>query len=205
MSISVAVATNGSRIPAVHQPAWLDVVDTGILLFNSEPRLMYMDGRATSFCARINFSHTGNYAYGVFPPEVTTLSIDLATVIQSKIESNDPTPIEIRRLAGNENQAVLLRGFGLPNELDSREGRILILMEDISLRKEICSKTVCERFRFTDRERAVVQQLFNGSTNKEIASALGTSEQKVKEVFKRIMYKTKTTTRTGILMEILKL
>jgi predicted transcriptional regulator len=42
-----------------------------------------------------------------------------------------------------------------------------------------------------------------GETNKEIGIGLGIAEQTVKEHIKKIMHKTKTTTRTGVLMRIL--
>jgi DNA-binding NarL/FixJ family response regulator len=62
-----------------------------------------------------------------------------------------------------------------------------------------------ELFRLTDREVSVVQHLLKGWTNKEIANALTVTEQTVKEHIKHIMAKTKTSTRTGILVHVLRL
>jgi DNA-binding NarL/FixJ family response regulator len=52
---------------------------------------------------------------------------------------------------------------------------------------------------------AVVQELLKGWTNKEIAAALTVTEQTIKEHIKHIMAKTKTSTRTGILVQVLRL
>jgi DNA-binding NarL/FixJ family response regulator len=48
----------------------------------------------------------------------------------------------------------------------------------------------------------VIGYLARGQTNKEIANALGITEQTVKEHIKHIMKKTRSTTRTGILVRI---
>jgi len=60
-----------------------------------------------------------------------------------------------------------------------------------------------ERFGFTDREEMVVQNLAKGWTNKEIASELNIAEQTVKVYIKQIMDKTRCTTRTGIVAQVL--
>ena len=57
----------------------------------------------------------------------------------------------------------------------------------------------------TTREVSVVQHLLKGWTNKEIGSALKVTEQTIKEHIKHIMAKTQTTTRTGILVHVLRL
>ena len=51
----------------------------------------------------------------------------------------------------------------------------------------------------------MVKNLLKGWTNKEIAHDLAVSEQTVKEHIKHIMAKTKTTTRTGILVQVMQL
>ena len=48
----------------------------------------------------------------------------------------------------------------------------------------------------------MIEHLAKGWTNKEIANALGITEQTVKEHIKHIMEKTGSSTRTGILARI---
>lgn len=181
----------------------VEVADAGILLFSAAHKLIYMDSQARELSARINLSQSGYSANGVLPPAVTMLSAEIVKGIEAKMSANDPTPFEIRRLISDMEHPVLLRGYGFPNGVGMKEGGILILMEDIALRKEFRSKQAAERFHLTEREVEIVKNLSKGYTNKEIASALGLTEQAVKEAMKRIMQKTKTTTRTGILIEIL--
>jgi hypothetical protein len=49
----------------------------------------------------------------------------------------------------------------------------------------------------------VIIYLMLGFTNKEIANRMNLSEYTVKEHLKRIMHKTKTTTRTGLLARMI--
>ena len=58
-------------------------------------------------------------------------------------------------------------------------------------------------FQLTARSQAVVKWLSEGLTNKEIAQRLGITEQTVKEHIQRLMRKTKTRTRTGLLGRLL--
>jgi len=78
-------------------------------------------------------------------------------------------------------------------------------VEELGRRQEAMVDQAKELFRLTTREVAVVQHLLKGWTNKEIANALKVTEQTVKEHIKHIMAKTKTTTRTGVLVQVLRL
>ena len=75
-------------------------------------------------------------------------------------------------------------------------------MEEVGCRQQAGTEQAKERFQLTDREQAVIEHLAKGWTNKEIANALGITEQTVKEHIKHIMQKTKSTTRTGILAQV---
>ena len=180
-----------------------DVADVGILLFNAAPRLIYMDAHARRLSADINLSESGYSANGILPSSLTMLVTEIVKGLEARINANDPRPFEVRRLLSDIDDPMLLRGYGFPHGVGTNEGCVMILMENITPRKEVRSKQAAERFRLTEREEQVVKNLSNGYTNKEIASALGITEQAVKEVIKRIMQKTKTTTRTGILIKIL--
>jgi len=70
-------------------------------------------------------------------------------------------------------------------------------------RRERVAQQVQKRFHLTNREQTVVQTLAKGLTNKEIATALGITEPTVKAHIKHIMEKTKCTTRTGIIAQVL--
>jgi len=75
-------------------------------------------------------------------------------------------------------------------------------MEEVTQRRERSPEKARERFHLTAREHEVVGSLAKGHTNKEIANALGITEQTVKEHIKHIMEKTRSTTRTAVLARI---
>ena len=188
---------------AESSPAKIDMPDSGILLFTFAKKLMYMDAHARRLSARINLSQSGCMANGILPSSVTMLVAEIVNNIEAKLKTNDFTPFEIRRLIDRMEHPVLLRGYGLPRECDMQEGSVLILMEDFISYKYFSSTQAAKHFNLTEREVAVVKNLSKGHTNKEIGGALNLTEQTVKEVIKKIMQKTKTTTRTGILVAIL--
>ena len=75
-------------------------------------------------------------------------------------------------------------------------------MEELGRRQHLNTDQAKEKFRLTNREQSVVENLAKGWTNKEIANALHITEQTVKEHIKHIMRKTNSTTRTGILVQV---
>lgn len=110
---------------------------------------------------------------------------------------------QLKRVCGGPKRPVLLRAFALPDQNDIRQSRVLIMMEEVGRRTRAATDRAKELFQLTDREYLVVENLTKGWTNKEIATALGIAEQTVKEHMKHIMQKTKVTTRTGILVQVL--
>lgn len=176
--------------------------ETGTLLFTTLSKLIYMDSPAMSLCSRLNMIETGCAANGVLPLTITQFCGDIAEAIQVKIFAKDYTPLQIRRMTGNVEQHVLLRGYGMPHASSAEEGRILILIEDTGRLKEMLSKQAAERFHLTERELHVIMNLYKGYTNKQIAVVLEMTEQNIKEVMKRIMKKMGTSTRTGVLIKI---
>ena len=79
------------------------------------------------------------------------------------------------------------------------------MIEEIGRRQEAMIDQAKEQFGLTTREITVIENLLKGWTNKEIANELKVTEQTIKEHIKHIMAKTKTTTRTGILVKVLRL
>jgi DNA-binding NarL/FixJ family response regulator len=84
-----------------------------------------------------------------------------------------------------------------------QNSRFLIIIEPFPQQVEGLDSVVQERYHLTEREQMVVIYLMLGFTNKEIASRINISEYTVKEHLKRIMHKTRTTTRTGLLARMI--
>jgi len=176
----------------------------GILLMTPTMQLIHMDRRAWELTGRIIREGNGAVAMGVLPEAVTALCSEIVAALRVRTDAKDWEQVQLRRLAGDPTRPVLLRGFGLPDrEGSSQQGRILILMEEVAQRKDTHREEAVKRYRLTPREHVVIRYLAKGLTNKEIANLLDISEPTVKSHIRNIMEKTKTTTRTGILAEIL--
>jgi DNA-binding CsgD family transcriptional regulator len=177
----------------------------GILLLSSSMQLLYRDRRTWELCAQINKAQNGKAANGVLPTAVAELCSEIMKTLQVRTDAKDWEHFRVKRIIGDPKRPVLLRGVGLPDRSGIQQSRILITMEEVGRRQEAVTEQARELFHLTEREVAVVQNLLKGWTNKEIANELGVTEQTVKEHIKHIMEKTKTTTRTGILVQILRL
>ncbi len=176
----------------------------GILMLSSSMQLLYSDRPTWELFGRINKGRGNKSAHGGLPPPVVELCTEIIKMLQVRTEAKDWEQFRMKRVIGDPDRPVLLCGFGLPEQPGSKS-RILITIEELGRRQEAIMEQAKELFRLTDREVSVVQHLLKGWTNKEIANALTVTEQTVKEHIKHIMAKTKTSTRTGILVHVLRL
>lgn len=173
----------------------------GILILSTDHKLQHMNRRGWELVRQINETHAVK-AVGLLPTAVTEICDEIHKLVQTQLASKDWEQLEVRRLAGDQKRPVLLRGFGLPGSGSAHYSRVLIVME-IMGRREQATHQMKERFQLTDREQTVVQNLAKGLTNKEIALELGITEPTVKAHIKHIMEKTKCTTRTAIVAQVL--
>lgn len=179
-------------------------VGPGILILTTSMQLLYKDHRAWDLCAEISKA-AGRAGNSVLPSPIVELCEEINTLLQIWTDSKDWEQIRIKRVIGSPQRPILLSGLGLPDCHGRQQARILITMEEIGRRQAAIVEQIKEIFRLTDREVTVVENLLKGWTNKEIAKELGVTEQTIKEHIKHIMTKTRTTTRTGILVQVLRL
>lgn len=175
----------------------------GILMLSSSMQLLYSDRRIWELFGRIK-PQEGKAQHGVLPPAVEGLCSEIIKLLQVRTEAKDWEQFRVKRVVGDPVQPILLSGVGIP-EQHGGKSRVLITVEALGRRQEAMIEQAKELFRLTTREVSVVQHLLKGWTNKEIASALTVTEQTIKEHIKHIMAKTQTTTRTGILVHVLRL
>jgi DNA-binding CsgD family transcriptional regulator len=180
-------------------------IGPGILMLTSSMQTLYRDRRSWELCSHINRYDNGKTANGVLPPTVAALCAEIMKTLKEHNDANDWEHFRIKRVVGDPTHPVLLCGLGLPDKNGLKDSRILIIMEEIGRRQNTAADQAREAFNLTDREVSVVQNLLKGWTNKEIANELGVTEQTIKEHIKHIMEKTKTTTRTGVLVQIARL
>ena len=176
----------------------------GVLSFDAKGALMYMNAEAEQLNRQIlgvSISN-GTSAQAVLPPEVLEMCLDLQQEMTHHSLPQDFEKIELRRVTGDLNFPVLLRGFLLPDLQGNRDASLLILMEKVGRQTRIIPTQTAERFRLTEREQEIVKYIADGRTNKEIAQSLSISEHTVKEHVRHLLKKTKTSTRTAVLAQV---
>jgi DNA-binding CsgD family transcriptional regulator len=179
---------------------------SGIVVLSASMQLLHMNRQASDLSRQINLAECSGQApksiHGVLPKALTELCSEIVKALQVRTEAKDWEQFEIKRVAGNPEQPILLRGFGLPDRGGVRYARLVVTMEELARRQQFNTDQAKEKFQLTNREQSVIEHLAKGWTNKEIANALQITEQTVKEHIKHIMRKTDSTTRTGILVHI---
>jgi DNA-binding NarL/FixJ family response regulator len=178
----------------------------GIVVLSSSMQLLHINRQATELSKLINMTEKSGTpakaAHGVLPSALTELCAELLQALQVRSEAKDWEQFEVKRIAGNPNQPILLRGFGLPDRGGLQHARLVVTLEELGRRQQLSTDQAKERFQLTNREQSVVENLAKGWTNKEIANDLKITEQTVKEHIKHIMRKTNSTTRTGVLVQV---
>ena len=174
----------------------------GLLLMSASMQLIYCDPCARQLWLLLNKEVSGKMAYGVLPPDITNFCHEVIELLGVRRYAKDWEEFQLRRVIGTRTRPILLRGIGMPST-QGPSASILVIMEEVGRRHIDQIDEAKFQFALTDREMCVIRRLVKGETNKEIGIGLGIAEQTVKEHIKNIMHKTKTTTRTGVLMRIL--
>lgn len=199
---------------ATDGPAPLDQTDSfadqragsGIVVLSASMQLLHMNRQASELAKKINTIEQGGnqskFAHGVLPTALTELCGEIIKALHIRTEAKDWEQFELKRIAGDPDRPILLRGFGLPDRGGVQNARLVVTMEELGRKKTLNADHARDRFQLTNREQAVVEHLAKGWTNKEIANALQITEQTVKEHIKHIMRKTNASTRTGILVQV---
>ena len=197
------ISTQPLLLPDVAQAASEKRTNPGVIVLTHQGQLLYLNHEASELCAEINKARLGQVARGVLPIEVVNLCHAIAEKITGVQDVKAWEGTQIRILIADLAPPMLLRGFGIPGPNDLHQARVLILLDRVVSREPVSISQAFGRFQLSIRGRAVVKWLIQGHTNKEIAEQLGITEQTVKEHIQRLMRKTRTTTRTGLLSRLL--
>lgn len=167
----------------------------GVLMLTSRGRILLMDSRAAAFCRQMRV---------VTEDRKSRLPLPIVKIVNEIAETlefcrKDGEPFHVRRVIEGREGSIFVEAIGLPAKGRVSERRILLTLEMMIPRTSVRRM---DEFHLTPRETTVVEGLLKGATNKEIGQTMGISEQTTKEHIKHIMKKTKTTTRTGIVMAI---
>ena len=177
---------------------------TGVILFTSTGQLLFMNTEAQAFIQQLQPLSTRENGTCLIPEQIHTVVRDLIGRLIHCDHPKDCESIQVERLCFATDQRFLLRGFCIPDEPLARNSRFLVIMEQLNQQKlKYPDANIQQRYHLTEREQMVIIYLMLGFTNKEIANRMHLSEYTVKEHLKRIMHKTKTTTRTGLLARMI--
>ena len=178
----------------------------GVFVFDAELKVIWADRRAWQLCRRFD-AHQGTKPYGKgysgrIPKVLKELGAKALTALkQVRSRKALDSPL-VREPISSSNGSLVVCAFGLPaNEPASL--RLLILIEEIGRREAAAALQAKDIFGLTQREVQVMQHLLKGWSNKAIAYELTVAEQTVKEHIQRIMAKTKSASRTGVLARVL--
>lgn len=137
-------------------------------------------------------------------PELAGFSRALERVRLWRAGQSNRGMVTATRVLREGSQSILVRGIAMPERGRGRQPWMVILLEELGRQRTLSGEVLRERYQLTPREATVLQALAKGSTNKHIADELGLSLSTVKEHIHRIMEKTKSTTRTMVLVNVLR-
>lgn len=176
---------------------------TGVLLFGSTGQLLFMNHEAQEYLRHLQPFAAKENGTCLIPEDIHTVVRELIARLMQCDHPKDCESIQVERICFGMEQRLLVRGLCVPDEPLVRNSRILIIMEKLNQKLECPDANIQQRYHLTEREQMVIIYLMLGFTNKEIANRMNLSEYTVKEHLKRIMQKTKTTTRTGLLARMI--
>jgi DNA-binding CsgD family transcriptional regulator len=174
----------------------------GVFMVNSTMEVLWADRRAWELCRATDPNRTAKGSGRQLPKAVQAIGETALQLLTEGYSRNPDSPL-IRKIIKGTGGSLLVCGFGLPFNKDPQHSQLLILIERIGRRGTAAAQQAKEIFKLTQREVEVVQHLLKGWSNKQIAYQLKLKEQTIKEHVHRIMAKTKSESRTGILARVL--
>ncbi len=168
----------------------------GVLLFTQRRELLYTNKEALDFSARLFNGARPTATQGLLAPAILSLCEELTQHMNDCPDPKDWEQFQVKRVVLSPPNPMLLRGIGIP-----ASGSLLILIENLSehQRTEVALDAT---YKLSSRERAVINFLTLGLTNKQIAGRLRLSEHTIKDHLKHVMRKTRARTRTGVLARL---
>jgi DNA-binding CsgD family transcriptional regulator len=175
-------------------------IGPGMLFLTSSLQLIHMDQHSQHLCGILNQTQGLKGTRGLLPPAVLNVCSKVAQLIKKAGTSAQVQDFQLRQLVAHPETPVLVWGIGLPDPKDSAQSHILVLLEPSRRQPMALLRAAQRRFRLTERDTEVLRHLLKGWTNKEIANAMHVCEQTVKERIRTLMTRTRSRTRSAVLM-----
>ena len=103
--------------------------DSGMIVFSSSGRILHINGPARALMALFGVSHELwlQMAPESMPFILTEFCCDVLVQLKRRIEAQDWTQFEMRRICYMVTPSLLLTGFGVPNSTN-REIRVILTL-----------------------------------------------------------------------------
>lgn len=102
----------------------------GIFVFSRSLQMQYVNRRALELIRTIGQAMTESDSI-VLPPRLLELRAQVQECLDDRLEAHIWEPFEMSRAVFECGRRLLLRGFGYPNGVASRESRVIIVLEEI--------------------------------------------------------------------------
>lgn len=166
--------------------------EPGVCIFDLDGHPCFMNQAARDFCGA---------DLSKIPPEIKKVYECTKRYIVAGYRRSEANGELTKVLINHSEECYFLRAITLNSLRDSKCCIMILIEKARSIGVNLLDAR--EAFHLTCRESDVVRCLLAGLTNKEIALSLGIEVNTVKDYIKKIMRKTKATTRCGILSRMI--
>ena len=117
----------------MRQSPLLSSSDSGMIVLSSSARILHMNGPARALMSLFGTSHEHwpQMAQESMPSIITEFCLEVLAQLRRRIEAQDWTQFEIRRICHMVTPSLLLTGFGVPSASDS-EIRVVLTLTPLS-------------------------------------------------------------------------
>lgn len=178
----------------------------GVLILGIAREPLYVTASAHKLLQELDGSTNAPWGNTALPLAVQQVCAELQHDQKRDPAGTDWDTMQARHLARTNHGTILIRGYGIVDRHHrAQTGRFLLLLEAVPTESSLSDTDVPTDFQFTERQRAILDGLDRGLTNKEIAVNMLISVHTVKEHIRQLMLKLHTTSRTGIVAQIARL
>jgi len=193
-----AVESKPQQIQNVH-PQSAPLSSPGVLILSGTREPLYITPGAHKFLAELDgFTDAIIWSGPALPLAVQHVCTELQYDDKHDQTGTDWNKMQVRHLARTAQGTILIRGYAIFEQRGTQAGRFLILLETVPTESSRSDTSQATGYQFTERQRAILNGLVLGLTNKEIAESLRISIHTVKEYVRQLMIKLHASSRTGI-------
>ncbi len=181
----------------------------GVLILDHNNRLLYKNEEAQTVLYLlsknwIQSSPPKNERPGPVPVDILKLCDKLRATSTAKLINKTEQIDSFTSTVSFGSEVYSLRALLLDRDIESNDSApIVVLIENISPAQRFDLEKARDRYQLTFKEKEVVQLLFQGFTNKEVAKELCIGAYTLKDHMRNIRQKMGACTRTGILSKVL--